>query len=163
MPKFIALVVLAVIAGVVYLVYAGPNVTGPEKNENIRFGFVRAVTTNGNYGIIFDEATWLTGEEGENAAIEAGLCTEETRATCLPNGFIIDNPSSATQNLEFSTDIVIAMQTLNMENEGVKENQITKEHFERLINDPVAHWQSVPFQLLMKNGLIRIVEEVYVP
>lgn len=164
MYRIAALVILTVIAGVVYLVAtSGMNVTGPSIDENIRFGFIRAVTTNGNYGIVFDEATWLTGEEGEAAAIEAGLCTNETRSECMPNGFIIDNPSSATQNLEFSTDVVIAMFTLNMEHEGVKENQIPKDEFARLINNSRAHWNDLPYQILVTNGLVQIVEEVYVP
>ena len=89
--------------------------------------------------------------------------TESTRSECLPDGFIINNPSTATENLEFSTDIIIAMQTLHMEQEGVKENQIPKDEFERLINDPRAPWSKSPYQILVKNGLVEIIEEVYMP
>jgi hypothetical protein len=126
-------------------------------------GFIDGVTTNGNYGIVFDEAEWLTGEEGENAAIEAGLCTEATRVTCLPNDYIIYNPSRAGRTLEFATDVVITMQTLRMEQEGVRPVVITRQDFEFLINDPRSHWRNLPYRIVVQNNLIVSVDEVYIP
>lgn len=163
MFKFATAVILLVVAAVLYLTFTSPRVSGPQGGENIRFGFIKGVSTNGNYGIAFDEAEWLTGEEGENAAIAAGLCTEATRAECLPDGFIIKNDTTTTQNLEFDTGVTIAMFTLNMEEDGVRETHISKEDFEKLINNPRAHWKGLPYQVLLRNGLVTIIEEVYVP
>lgn len=128
-----------------------------------RLGFIENVTTNGNYGIVFDEAEWLTGREGEDAAIEAGLCTEVTRYTCLPNDYIIRNASRATQNLEFGTDVTITMMTLTMERGGVKEMPVSREEFERLINDPRAEWRNLPYEITVRSGLVQEVKEIYVP
>ncbi|HWO07371.1 MAG TPA: hypothetical protein VNM40_02195 [Candidatus Paceibacterota bacterium] len=128
-----------------------------------RLGFIDGVTTNGNYGVIFDEAEWLTGAEGEDAAIEAGLCTEATRSSCLPNDYIIRNTSGATRVYEFANDVVITMQTLRMEQEGVRPTVISRQEFEQLINNPSQHWRDLPYRITIHNGLVRKVDEVYVP
>jgi len=130
---------------------------------NVRVGFVRGVTTNGNYGIIFDEAEWLTGRDGEDAAIAAGLCTEATRSSCLPNDFIINNPSLATEPLEFANGVTIIMQTLDMEEKGVQARTITRQDLEYLINDPNQHWRQLPYRITVANRLMTSVEEIYVP
>ncbi len=158
--RAILLIFLALLAGggVYAWIFLNSGGGGTEK-----LGFINGVTTNGNYGIVFDEVEWLTGEEGENAAIEAGLCTEETRVTCLSNDFIINNPSEATQNFEFATGIVITMQTLNMEQNGVRDREITREEFEELLNDSRAHWRNLPYRITVKSGLVTSIAEVYVP
>lgn len=154
------MILLAILAGGVMIFGAILNM-GAGGVEKI--GFIDGVTTNGNYGIVFDEAEWLTGEEGEDAAIAAGLCTEGTRFNCLPNDFIISNPSTATQPLEFANGIIITMQTLRMEEEGVKPTEISRQEFERLINDRSRHWNNFPYRIVVKNGLIISIEEVYTP
>src|SRR3989344_7260651 len=42
----------------------------------ITFGFIRSVTTGTTAQIAFDDVLWLNGAAGEDAAIQAGLCTE---------------------------------------------------------------------------------------
>ncbi|MFZ2886632.1 MAG: hypothetical protein WA021_02305 [Minisyncoccia bacterium] len=128
-----------------------------------RLGFITSVTTNGNYGIIFDKAEWLSGKEGEDAAIAAGLCREETRYTCLPNDYIIRNATVESEAHEFATDVMITMQTFNMEQEGVHDTVISRQEFEKLLNDSRAQWRQLPFEITIRSGLVREVKEIYVP
>lgn len=152
-------ILIALFCGGAYFWYLATTPAGGEESV----GFIRSVSTNGNYGILFDEALWLTGTEGEDAAIAAGYCTESRRSECLPNDFIISNASETTELLEFATDISITMQTLDMEKEGVRDTIITKQEFERLINDPQAHWRQLPYRIMIRNGLVSEVEEIYIP
>lgn len=128
-----------------------------------KVGFIRTVSTNGNYGILFDDAVWLSGKEGEDAAIAAGLCTEATRRDCLPNDFIIKNDTETTELLEFGTGIAITMQTLGMEQDGVQDRVISKQEFEQLINDPQTQWRQLPYRIMIRNGLVTEVHEIYIP
>lgn len=157
---FLLLVVF--IGGVYFIGFAGSQKVAEEKLD-IRFGFINEVQNDGGYVLVFDEATWLSGKEGQDAAIAAGLCTEETRAECLPNDFFILNSSTSTSVLRIASQAVIAMQTLHMEAEGVKESQISIEEFAVLMGDTALHWTKVPYQLLLEGGEVTIIEEVYVP
>lgn len=132
----------------------------PLPGDGIRFGFIRSVSGN---TLSFDEARWLTGKEGEDAAIAAGHCTEATRTECLPNDFFIENTSTSTIPLTLADEPEIAMFTLTMEHEGVKETTISKEQLATLINDAHAHWAQLPYQMLVDQGKVTIIEEVYVP
>ena len=155
----IGIMLLVLFAGGAYFVVVMTRDRGGDE----AVGFIRAVTTNGNYGITFDEALFLTGTEGEDAAIAAGRCTDATRSSCLPNDFIISNESETTDQLEFATGIRITMQTLGMEQDGVQEREITKQEFERLINDPQAEWRQLPYRVTKRSGLVVAIEEIYVP
>ena len=135
----------------------------PLPGDGIKFGFVRSVATSSDYVLMFDEARWLTGPEGEQAAIIAGICSEAARAECLPNGYFIENTSTTTIPLNFSTEPIIAMFTLTMEKESVKETSISKDAYAALINDRSAHWSQLPYQMLIEQGKVTILEEVYVP
>lgn len=152
---------LFLLIGGVYVLFLWTPPVQP--SLDIRFGFIDRIETNGGLTIVFDDAEWLTGTEGENAAIEARLCTEKSRETCLPNDFFILNSSTSTVTITLLGDAIVAMQTLNMEEEGVKETQISAAEFERLINDPTLHWSKIPYQILLEDGRITIIEEVYVP
>ncbi|MBI5456962.1 hypothetical protein HY969_04475 [Candidatus Kaiserbacteria bacterium] len=144
--------------------WLGSNGTPTVQQElDVRFGFIRGVQRNGGYALIFDPARWLAGKEGEDAAIAAGLCTETTRTECLPNDFFILNDATSTETLAIAAEPVIAMQTLEMEKEGIKETQISLEEFTRLIGDGSQSWTKVPYQLLVEGGQVTIIEEVYVP
>lgn len=135
----------------------------PLPGDGIQFGFVRGIQTENGYVIVFDAAQWLTGTEGENAAIAAGQCTEATRGECLPSGFYIENTSTSTIPLQLASEPIIAMYTLNMEEVGVTETQISKEEYAALVQDTSAHWSSLPYQMLIEQGEVTIIEEVYVP
>lgn len=151
-------ILLLLFAGGAYFWHVVSTPAGGEE----KVGFIRSVSTNGNFGILFDEALWLTGVEGEDAAIAAGLCTESRRSECLPNDFIISNEEGSTVLLEFATNIVITMQTLDMERDGVQEKTIPKQEFERLINGQ-DHWSRLPYRIVIRNGLVSEIEEIYIP
>jgi len=155
----IGTILILMFAGGAYFWYLASTPSGGVE----QVGFIRSVTTNGNYGIFFDEAVWLSGTEGEDAAIAAGLCTEVTRRDCLPNDFIIKNETETTELLEFGTGIIVTMQTLGMEENGVKDRTISKQEFEQLINDPQAHWRQLPYRILLRNGHVTEVTEIYIP
>ncbi len=150
---------IVLFAGGAYFWYLASTPSGGEE----KVGFIRTVSTNGNYGILFDDARWLTGTEGEDAAIAAGLCTQSTRSECLPNDFLISNERESTELLEFGTKVDITMQTLDMEENGVRDTVITKQEFERLINDSQAHWRQLPYRIMIRNGLVTEVTEIYIP
>ncbi len=161
----IGTVVLMLLLSVLFIIRFAPEpvLTDPNAGE-IHFGFVREVgNSESGYAILFDEARWLTGKEGEDAAIAAGACTEAKRAECLPNDFFILNDATTTVPVQLDSAVVIAMATLTMEKEGVTETQITPQQFMDLINDPKLHWKSVPYQMLVVDGKVTILEEVYVP
>lgn len=151
---------LVVIFGIAYLLQVP---TRQNDIGDIRFGFIRAVEGSGPYAIAFDEARWLTGEAAENAAIASGRCSEETRSECLPNGFFILNESDNTESYAIADDAIIAMMTLNMETENVHETQVSQQQFSDLINDEAQHWHELPYQMLVKDGVVTIIEEVYIP
>ena len=157
--QLITAVLLLILVCGIYVVW---SLLHPSKGAE-RLGFISGVTTNGNYGILFDEAKWLTGKEGEDAAIAADLCTEATRSSCLPNDFIIQNTSLENEPLEFANDITITMTTLKMEKEGVKPTVITRQDLQYLINDPKQNWRELPYRITVKNNLVTSIEEVYVP
>lgn len=161
----IGTVVLMLFLSVLFIIRFAPEpvLTDPSAGE-IHFGFVREVgNSESGYAILFDEATWLTGKEGEDAAIAAGACTEATRLECLPNDFFILNEATTTTPVQLDGEVVIAMATLTMEAQGIKETQVTPQQFMDLINDSKLNWQSVPYQMLVVDGKVTILEEVYVP
>lgn len=164
MIKYIvgALILVIAASGIYWAVTQTPD-TEPAGQLAVRLGFINAIQNEGGYALVFDEATWLTGKDGQDAAIVAGLCTEKTREECLPNDFFILNESTSTEIVRIAPEPLIAMQTLNMEKEGVKETEISIQEFANMINDETAHWMKLPYQILIEDGFVTIVEEVYVP
>jgi len=126
----------------------------------IDFGFIRALTDE---AILFDDARWLSGTAGEDAAIAAGICTEETRSECLPNDFYILDQHKATTTIPLSKDLVIYMLTWHSEEESVKRQTIRLGEFTGLINDRNQHWNQLPYNITVKDGEVIVIEEVYVP
>lgn len=156
-----------VLALLVFIIWPTDSTTVPEAvvdTSEIKFGFIREVKDADNeYVLVFDDAEWLTDAAAQDAAIEAGQCTEATREECVPNNFFIRNPDPATTELALAGDVVIAMATLNMEQEGVKETPVTAQEFADLINNANAPWSKLPYQMVVENGVVTILEEVYVP
>lgn len=128
----------------------------------IDFGFIRAVDIE-NSTVLFDSALWLSGEAGEDAAIEAGLCTPETRQECLPNDFYIYNADTETVSIPLASNITIYMLTLDAEEQGIKRSFIRPDEFADLINDEAQHWRQLPYNVSIKNNEVIMIEEVYVP
>lgn len=125
-------------------------------------GFIRSIDSEkGN--VMFDDAIWLSGTQGEDAAIAAGVCTEETRDECLPNDYFIENVLVKEESISLDSDIKIFMQTLYAENEGIVEREIGFEDFVVLINNPALHWNKLPYNVRIKDGKMLRIEEVYIP
>lgn len=159
-------VVVMLLLSVLFIIRFAPEpvpTPDPDAGE-IHFGFIREVgKSETGYAILFDEAVWLMGKEGEDAAIAAGICTDATRVECLPNNFFILNEATTTMPVQLAPEVVIALSTLTMEKDGIKEAQITPEEFMALINDAQLHWSALPYQMLVVDGTVTILEEVYVP
>jgi hypothetical protein len=128
----------------------------------IDFGFIRSLATS-TTAIAFDDARWLTDAVGEEAAIAAGICTEETRAECLPNDFYILDKIKKTENLPLAPNVIVYMLTWHSETQGVKRETIPLRTFTTLINDPLQHWNQVPYNVTVQDGQVIMIEEVYVP
>jgi hypothetical protein len=126
-------------------------------------GFIRAFIDN-NVALSFDDAQWLTGKEAEDAAIEAGHCTEETRAECLPNPFFIKNASSKEERVPVDESVEVTLQTWKMEETGqITAREVDFAEFAALINDSSLHWRSLPYRLTIANGVVTRIEEIYLP
>ncbi|RJR13352.1 hypothetical protein C4585_02225 [Candidatus Parcubacteria bacterium] len=137
--------------------------TDTRQFDGAHFGFVHAFTDN-NTAMDFDDAVWLTGTVAEDAAIRAGICTEETRMECLPNDFFIENSEKKSERLAIHPDVTVVMQTWNMEETGgVRNQEISLTHFANLINDPTLHWRNLPYRITVVGDEVTRIEEVYVP
>lgn len=128
----------------------------------IDFGFIRSLDTK-KRSISFDDALWLSGRAGEDAAIAAGLCTEETRSECLPNDYYIYNEAEIATDIPLAKNITIYMVTWNAGDQGVKRQFIKLDEFAKLINDPSQHWQKLPYNVSVKDNEVIMIEEVYIP
>lgn len=141
-----------------------PTPEGTASATTTTLGFIRYVDTSKDIRISFDEAEWLSGKAGEDAAIRAGVCTEETRDECLPNDYFIDNPSTSTPLLyEANPRAKVIMQTLDMETKGVTPHEIDLATFAKLINDKSLHWNTLPYHLTVQGNIVTKIEEIYVP
>lgn len=167
MKKVVTITVLVIIlaaVGLYGLVYWTPRAPSPIPGDGVRFGFIRSVgEKDGRRVIQFDDAQWYIGEEAKEAAIMAGTCTRERRDECAPNDYFILNEDKSTTEIPLAEGPTIAMMTLNSEKEGVKETQIEPDAFAKLINDKSKHWKDLPYQLMVEQGVVTIIEETYVP
>ena len=128
----------------------------------IDFGFIRNLATT-TPAIAFDDARWLSGKAGEDAAIAAGICTEDTRADCLPNDFYILDQYKKTEIIPLAPNAIVYMLTWHAEAQGVKRETIPLRTFTTFINDPQPHWNQLPYNVTIQDGKIIMIEEVYVP
>lgn len=135
----------------------------PAPQDGEHLGFIRALTDD-DTALYFDEAVWLTGAAAEDAAIAAGLCTEETRAECTPNDFFIKNDDATEARLPVRNDARVTLLTYRMEETGsVTARTVDIGTFSDLVNDPALHWSSLPYEIVVSQGDIVSIQEVYVP
>ena len=106
---------------------------------------------------------WLSGAAGENAAIAAGLCTEETRSECLPNDYFIENSSALDETVPLDANALMFMQTWEAGDQGIMEKEIGLGAFAALINDSALHWNKLPYTITVEGSAVTRIEEVYVP
>ncbi len=135
----------------------------PRFADGEHLGFIHAFTDNAA-AMDFDDARWLSGREGEDAAIAAGHCTEATRSECLPNDFFIQNDIRKDERLAVSPDARVVMQTWKMEETGqVADREIPLADLAGLMNDPALHWRTLPYRITITNGAVTRIAEVYIP
>lgn len=114
--------------------------------------------------ISFDDAVWLAGAAAQDAAIAAGRCTEANRSECTPNDYFIKNEKVHDEIVSLDQNALLFMQTWKMEETGeVAEREIGLNDFAKLINDPVLHWRTLPYNITIQSGKITRIEEVYIP
>lgn len=140
-----------------------------KQGERVQFsdgehlGFIHTITDN-NTAMDFDDAVWLMGKVAEDAAIEAGFCTEETRVECLPNDYFIHNEKEKDVRLVIDSRAIFFLQTWQMPERGeVAKREISLSDFAALINDPTLHWSKLPYTITIKDGIVTRIEEVYIP
>lgn len=127
------------------------------------FGFVREFLDNGE-ALDFDSAVWLTGKEGEDSAIRAGVCSETTRVDCLPNEYFIENTLKKNERISVRSDAEVIMMTWKMEETGeVKESLIPLSEFMLLVNNPNLRWNKLPYTITIYNNKVTKIKEVYIP
>ncbi len=126
----------------------------------ITFGFVRSMDTT-HKTVLFDDALWLTGKSGEDAAIAKGLCTEDTRSECLPNDFYILNEKEVKQSLPLADTVAVYLLTWHAETKGIQREYIKLDDFAALLKE--SSWSNRPYNVSLKDGKVIMIEEVYVP
>ncbi len=135
----------------------------PAPLDGVHLGFIRALIDD-DTAVYFDDATWLTGDAGIDAAIAAGMCSEETRGECLPNDFFIRNDDTTETRLTLRADARIVMLTHGMETSGeVAPRTISVADFSALVNDAALHWRTLPYEITVSQGDVVEIAEVYVP
>jgi hypothetical protein len=156
------LIVIIVILGGWYLFGRLRSYIEATPGASTTLGFIRSANPSIRT-VAFDDATWLSGKAGEDAAIKAGVCTENTLNECLPNDYYIQNESTTTAPLAIDPHVEITMQTLHEETEGVKPTTISFADFAKLIDDPSAKWNTLPYTITRMNGTVTKIAEVFVP
>lgn len=132
--------------------------------QKVLGGYIRMINMESPVTIHLDDAVWLTGKAAEDSAIAAGLCTEATRATCLQNGFFINNPTQDVRSLIISPTAKLMMKTWNTGGAGIQEREIRIDEFAKLIQDGSAKWsKKVPYRVTTDNDIVIKIEELYVP
>lgn len=126
-----------------------------------KIGFIRSIDSE-NQKISFDDAVWLTGKEGQDAAIAHGVCTEVTRKDCLPNDYFILNETPDTVSLKLDADVRIIMKTWNTGDAGIMNKDIDLLTFDKLINSN-DQWNKLPYTITIDTGEVENIEEIYIP
>ena len=131
--------------------------------DGAHLGFIHEVDLASNE-LAFDDAVWLTGVEAQDAAIEAGYCTESNRSECTPNGYFIKNASKVDETILIDETASFYMQTWKMEETGeVTTREISYTEFADLVNNTDLHWRQLPYTITVYGGRVTKVEEVYIP
>ncbi|MEK7649834.1 MAG: hypothetical protein AAB367_02665 [Patescibacteria group bacterium] len=164
MKPRVVIILLAIPPILVLAYFLYPQAPTSPATERRALGFIREIRTqNGNLVLMFDDALWLTGREAEDAAIEAGHCSTETRGECTPNDYFIENKNTQTIALELPQATLIFMETYETGEPGDKKENITTNKLVDLINDPSLHWNKLPYWITTRGTRITTIEEQYIP
>lgn len=117
-----------------------------------------------------DFVQWFDGGEAIEAAMEETGCPREeiTYGPCAPslnNGFYIRNRNTTTQALPIMENLPVYLLTHNEQGTF----QLTESSLQELTNafapggdDPLSY-RPAPYRLLVQQGVVTTIEQVYVP
>lgn len=150
-------------------------------DENHLFGFIQsATTTNGERSVKFDLAEFIsndsTSEDGPRAAdlaaVRDGKCEvgEGVKVgECAPNGFYIRNNDPSERDLFVSataTFVIMnssATSVLYDSNGFQKPTSVSWSAFVKAVGELYESERMVPYRLILENGNVVRIEEVYIP
>lgn len=129
------------------------------------FGFVTVNGDNGPTVVTIDLAEILTGEEARRAAVDAGVIEE---GEDLPNDFFIEDPDDETETLTLADGAVIRVLSATTPETYLTIDAAT---LESLFNgsysgEPVYGMgpdMPAPMEVTVEDGLVTIIESVYLP
>lgn len=166
-PIYFFVIIACIIAGYFFGINIAKNPDKEQLSLSFRdgkhLGFIHNIDTD-NLTLAFDDAIWLTGTAAQDAAIEAGHCTEADRSECTPNDYFIKNEKVGDEPVSFDSNVLLFMQTWKMEETGeVTTREIGLADFAKLLNDSELHWRNLPYNITVQNGKVVRIEEVYIP
>jgi len=143
----------------------------PEIADGREFAYVTAVTVTGKETVVTaDYAQFLTGEEADRAAREAGVIGE---GESVPNDFFIVNQNPRLRSIPLAADAPIAVQACFVDGECVTTVEVSVDQWVALVtgrqpDDLPEGFQwygqgTLPYWLTIENGVIVDVEEQYLP
>lgn len=155
------------------------------EDDDHLFGFIRSATSaNGQQMIVFDLAEFISNDHAADpasdgaraadlAAVQDGACKagEGVRVgECAPNGFYIRNNDPTEKNLAVSDSARFVIMTSSPTSTFLREDgtwlptEVSWEDFVSAINQLSASGEwTPPYRLVLENGSVVRVEEVYIP
>jgi len=129
-----------------------------------KLGFIQNIETSENgTQVTFNEAVWHSGDEAIEAAIQAGVCTEETRDSCTPNDYFIEIIDAPVLTYMLNSDTRVVMMTYRDDiNTPLTPNEIPATDFMYLLQNGESVWSQLPYRITIFGTQIANVEEVYV-
>lgn len=129
------------------------------------FGFVTVNGDNGPTVITIDLAEILTGEEAREAAVDAGVIEE---GEDLPNDFFIDDPDDEIETLNLADNTVIKVLSGTTPETYLTIDASTLESIFNgsYTGEPVYGMGPdlpAPMEITVEDGLVTIIESVYLP
>lgn len=151
------------------------------EDENHLFGFIRSATTTNGKGVIkFDLAEFVsndsTSEDGSRAADLAAVRDGKCEAgegvkvgECAPNGFYIRNNDPSERDLFVSATATFVIMnssatSIFYDSNGLqKPTSVSWSAFVKAVGELYESERMVPYRLILENGNVVRIEEVYIP
>jgi len=171
---FVLVAALAAVLGVISLIFPVERVVDGSPEPVVEatiadgdwFAFVTAgEDETGAITIGVDLADMLTGQEGHDAAVDAGVISPDED---LPNDFFIKNDAKVLELMHFSDDAVIQVISAD---DVTAHLDVTPEQLAALYNGTyvggevygVAVGEPVPMNVTIEDGVITSAVAVYLP
>jgi hypothetical protein len=134
-------------------------------NAERQMGYVKKIyTMSGKYYLEIDYIQWFMGDAAEKAMREDGECPKTGECEVLDD-YYIRNANPLIRTFEISPDVVITMQTYDMEATGqIQGQEITIGQFSQIFNNNLKpNLKNVPYIVEIENKLITKINEQYIP